>query len=83
MDEKAENGYLVEYDGNERCRIYIEEKNKIFLSRDVKFDEGVSKCEQKNRFVFKDVPSEEEFEDEIGEENREKTFSDESKHEDT
>ncbi|GBN60813.1 hypothetical protein AVEN_256849-1 [Araneus ventricosus] len=39
MDKKATKGYLVEYDGDERYRIYIKEKGMVICSRDVVFEE--------------------------------------------
>lgn len=39
MSKKAIKGYLVGYDGEERYRIYVPERNNIILSRDVVFDE--------------------------------------------
>lgn len=39
MDKKAEKGYLVGYDGDERYRIYIPERKDVRVSRDVKFVE--------------------------------------------
>ena len=52
IDEKAEKGYLVSYDGDERYRVYLPEQNKIVISRDVKFQEKFSICEQNIKLPF-------------------------------
>ena len=48
MDAKAEKGYLVGYDGDERYRIYIKEKNKVILSRDVSFKRSLENVTEKS-----------------------------------
>lgn len=53
MDKKAVKGYLVGYDGDERYRIYIKEQQKVEISRDVKFQEKVVQCENKNQVEIK------------------------------
>ena len=55
MDEKAVKGYLVGYDGDERYRIYLEEGHKVVLSRDVRFQEKLTDCEEKVRVPFQHI----------------------------
>ncbi|KPU81756.1 uncharacterized protein Dana_GF21660 [Drosophila ananassae] len=63
MDEKAEKGYLVGYDGDERYRIYLPEKHKVVVSRDVKFQEKFSNCEPGVNLPFQDFGSKDVVED--------------------
>lgn len=63
MDEKAEKGYLVGYDGDERYRIYLPKKHKVVVSRDVKFQEKFSNCESSVNLPFQDSESKDVVED--------------------
>ncbi|KAK7576629.1 hypothetical protein V9T40_012915 [Parthenolecanium corni] len=47
MDSKAVSGYLVSYDGNERYRVYVPERQDIILSCDVVFHEKIVNCTEK------------------------------------
>jgi len=42
MDEKSIKEYLVEYDGDERYRVYLPEARDVILSRDVTFLEKLT-----------------------------------------
>lgn len=50
MDAKAQKGFLVGYDGDERYRVYLKENHKIILSRDVQFAEISSDCSTSKEF---------------------------------
>lgn len=67
MDKKAQKGYLVGYDGEERYRIYVAERKTVVLSRDVQFEETLHDCTEKISITFKS-PSSEETEDEKADE---------------
>ncbi|XP_044760209.1 uncharacterized protein LOC123317668 [Coccinella septempunctata] len=54
MDKKAEKGYLVGYDGDERYRVYIPSNNKVILSRDVQFQERLKECEELVKLPLED-----------------------------
>ena len=56
IDKKATKGYLVGYDTEERYRIFVNQNNRIILSRDIKFNENISDCED---IEDKSSPSEE------------------------
>ena len=56
MDKKAEKGFLVGYDGNERYRIYVPKERQVFLSRDVIFHEVLRNCDSL-KIPFKSLPS--------------------------
>lgn len=61
MDKKAQKGYLVGYDGDERYRIYIIEEHKVILSRDVKFEETLTECDAQVELPFREIETKEEF----------------------
>lgn len=49
MDSKAIKGHLIGYDTEERYRIYIKENQSVILSRDVTFNEQISKCDDQKQ----------------------------------
>ncbi|KPU74550.1 uncharacterized protein Dana_GF27077 [Drosophila ananassae] len=53
----------VGYDGDERYRIYLPEKHKVVVSRDVKFKEKFSNCEPGVNLPFQDFGSKDVVED--------------------
>lgn len=47
MDRKAKKGVLVGYDGDLQYRIYVPEEQRVYISRDVKFQETLKNCKAK------------------------------------
>lgn len=54
MDSKAVVGYLVGYDSDERCRIYVPEKCDVVLSRDIVFQEKIFDCDEQVSLPLKE-----------------------------
>ncbi|GBM73101.1 hypothetical protein AVEN_198776-1 [Araneus ventricosus] len=73
MDKKTVKGYLVGYDGDERYRIWLKEENRVFLSRDVIFQEKPSCCIQ---LMLKEPSNEGKFAEEKLDEKEQEPTSD-------
>lgn len=59
MDKKATKGYLVGYDGDERYRIWVKEEHRVYLSRDVIFQERPGQCDDHTELSLQDRIEEE------------------------
>jgi len=44
MNKKANTGFLVGFDGDERYRLWLKEERKMIFSRDVVFQEKPKEC---------------------------------------
>lgn len=69
MDKKAIKGYLVGYDGDERYRIWVKEENKVYLSRDVTFNEQPGECEDRVELPLRDVERQNEGKQDVERQN--------------
>ncbi|GFT87141.1 retrovirus-related Pol polyprotein from transposon TNT 1-94 [Trichonephila clavipes] len=52
--DKAIQGYLVGYDGDERYRIWLKKEHRVILSRDVIFQEKTGKCDDRTELKLED-----------------------------
>jgi hypothetical protein len=64
MDKKAVKGFLVGYDGDERCRMYVPNDHKVILSRNVQCQERINDCIRKVKLPKKDIKNEDQVEEE-------------------
>ena len=55
MDKKAAKGYLVDFDDDERYRIWLKEQRKVIFTTDVVFQEKLKECEKQSELQ---VPTE-------------------------